>query len=827
VSFVADDTKVPLYEGISSNYIIGLNSDASFDDSFIYGNGFDAEVRVITIQPDGKILVGGLFSNYDGNSVNYIVRLNSDGSIDNTFNIGTGFDNQVFTIELQSDGKILVGGDFNNYNGTPFKFIVRLNSDGSIDNTFDIGGGFNNTVQTISIQSDGKILVGGSFVQYSGVGTNYIIRLNSDGSIDNTFVIGGGFNDTVLTITIQSDGKILVGGLFTDYGGNTANYIIRLNNNGSVDNTFTYGDGFNSFVRTIEVQSDEKILIGGEFTEYDGTLVNYIIRLNPDGSIDNTFVTGSGISSTVRSIQLLQDGKMLVGGDFTIYDGTIISNYIIKLNSDGSFDDSFIIDTGFNSTVYSIKVKNDQSLLIGGSFQVYKQRIINYLIRLNTSGLYDDSLNYKLGFGKTVRTISIQSDGKIVVGGEFEIYENITVNRIVRLNPDGSIDNTFVTGHGFNGDVYTLILQPDGKILVGGDFTEFDSGGFNRIIRLNDDGSIDNTFVIGGGFNDTVLTITIQSDGKILVGGGFTDFDGNSVNSIVRLNTDGTFDNTFNSGTGFDEKVYTISNFTSGRLLVGGAFSDYDGTTSKKIVIINSDGSFNTTFGSGIAGSTVYTTILQSDGKILVGGNFAEFDGVPTNNIIRLNNDGTVDNTFVNGTGFNSPVFDIKIQDDGKIIIGGEFTEYDGYSVPYICRINSNGSIDTSFIVGDGFDDIVYSIQIQSDDKILVGGAFTTYPLKSGIFQLAEGDCVFVDDYGIVSRNAPEEFITFGPFISCSECTTPDNSPGTESIICVTCDDPNSVTSTTAPHGIYLDEQGRAIAQINTIAMGGFNGLNN
>jgi hypothetical protein len=160
-------------------------------------------------------------------------------------------------------------------------------------------------------------------------------------------------------------------------------------------------------------------------------------------------------------------------------------------------------------------------------------------------------------------------------------------------------------------------------------------------------------------------------------------------------------------------------------------------------------------------------------------------------------------------------------------LVGGDFQNYDGISSNYIIRLNSDGSIDNTFVDGTGFDTFVTTIVPQSDGKILVGGNFSSYPLNNGVFQLSDGSCVLLESYGVVSRNQPERLITFGPFLSCIECSTPDDSAGVESIICISCDDVYSVTATTVPHAIYLNNQGRAISQINTVAIGGFNGLNN
>ena len=351
------------------------------DASFVYGTGFDSDVNSITTQSDGKILVGGQFTSYNGTSANSIIRLNTDGSVDNTFVYGNGFGGGLYSITVQSDGKILAGGSFITYNVTSAENIIRLNTDGSVDNTFVYGTGFDNQVFSIALQSDGKILAGGFFTTYNGTSANYIIRLNTDGSVDGTFVYGTGLNGQIESIAVQSDGKILVGGQFTSYNGTTSNYIIRLNTNGSVDNTFVTGTGFDSWVESIATQSDGKILVGGQFTSYNGTSANSIIRLNTDGSVDNTFVYGNGFGGGLYSITVQSDGKILAGGSFITYNVTSAEN-IIRLNTDGSVDNTFVYGTGFDNQVFSIALQSDGKILAGGFFTTYNGTSSDYIIRL-------------------------------------------------------------------------------------------------------------------------------------------------------------------------------------------------------------------------------------------------------------------------------------------------------------------------------------------------------------------------------------------------------------------------------------------------------------
>ena len=313
------DSSAITNQNVSTSSIVA----GTVNNSFVYGIGFDSTVFAIAIQSDNKILVGGGFGSYDGTPASQIIRLNTDGSVDTSFVYGTGFDNGVNPIAIQSDGKIVVGGNFSSYNGTGANYIIRLNSNGSVDSSFVYGTGFNNTVNYIAIQSDDKILVVGGFTTYNGTGANRIIRLNSDGSIDTSFVYGTGFNNPiVLSIAIQSDGKILVGGGFTTYNGTGANGIIRLNTDGSIDTSFVYGTGFDSYIFPIAIQSDGKIVVGGYFTSYNGIGANYIVSLNNNtisytisgGSVDyNFFVQGlNNDPKKIEEIELIMPQTYLV-----------------------------------------------------------------------------------------------------------------------------------------------------------------------------------------------------------------------------------------------------------------------------------------------------------------------------------------------------------------------------------------------------------------------------------------------------------------------------------------------------------------------------------
>jgi uncharacterized delta-60 repeat protein len=368
------------------------------------------------------------------------------GFLDTAFttNTGTAANNTVDSIAIQTDGKILVGGNFTTWNGTNINRMVRLNSDGTRDTAFTTNAGTaaNNIVRSIAVQTDGKILVGGNFTDWNGTTINYILRLNSDGTRDTAFTTNAGTaaNNVVRSIAVQTDGKILMGGNFTDWNGTTVNRIVRLNGDGTRDTAFTTNTGTasNGTVFSIAIQTDGKILVGGDFTAWNSVSANRIVRLNGDGTRDTAFTTNAGTAANaiVDSIAIQTDGKILMGGDFRAWNGTTV-NRMVRLNSDGTRDTAFTTNAGTaaNNIVDSIAVQTNGKILVGGNFTTWNGTTINYILRLNSDGTRDTAFTTNAGTAASSRvfSIAIQTDGKILVGGNFITWNGTTVNRIVRL----------------------------------------------------------------------------------------------------------------------------------------------------------------------------------------------------------------------------------------------------------------------------------------------------------------------------------------------------------------------------------------------------------
>lgn len=362
-------------------------------------------------------------------------------SFDQTF-IGNGFNGDVVVTEQQSDGKILAGGYFSSFYGSPVNGIARLNSNGTLDLTFNPINNSQWQVEHIIIQPDSKILVAGAFV-----GTQGIVRLNSDGSQDASFdpctCIDINFYPS---IALQSDGKIIVA------GGQIPGYIKRLNSNGTLDTSFDPGNGFDHAIISMELQSDGKIIVGGYFDNFNGISQKRIARLNSNGTLDLSFNSGSGISSLsnptgyVTSISILQSGKILIGGSFDSYNG-FSRNRIAQINNDGSLDLSFNPGTGFDGTISDIDIYPNGKILCSGYFSSFNNIVTHDIARLNMDGTIDQLLlnpsNYT--FNPGINSINIQPDGKIITGGAGGVGSNGGVCRLIICNEFLSIVNQTLT----------------------------------------------------------------------------------------------------------------------------------------------------------------------------------------------------------------------------------------------------------------------------------------------------------------------------------------------------------------------------------------------
>lgn len=373
-----------------------------------------------------------------GVALSTVVALAQSGSLDTTFDPGSGVDLQVYSIALQGDGKVLISGHFASFNNTARTNVARLNPNGGLDMSFDPGPAVATSfpyVDAGALLSGGKVMLGGSF--NTTVSANLAL-LNTNGVLDSTFTAQT--DGAVNAVLLQTNGQAVIGGFFSYVNGVPRSGIARLSPAGLVDANFnpSLSGGF-STINALALQPDGRILIGGSFTSINSTGMTNIARLNADGTIDTSFrpvaVGGSQSSLPVfYALAIDSAGRVVVGGDFATANGLARTN-IVRLNNNGSLDSTFNPAAGTDFPVYAVVAQNNNQILLGGGFNFANGIAASNLARLNPDGGFDTAFNPGgAGPDDIVYALALQPDGNILVGGAFANYNGTFRSGIARLN---------------------------------------------------------------------------------------------------------------------------------------------------------------------------------------------------------------------------------------------------------------------------------------------------------------------------------------------------------------------------------------------------------
>ena len=681
--------------GAARGRIARLNTDGSTDPTFMDGlAGANDRVRAIAVQADGRILVGGRFTSIHGEPAGRIARLHPDGSRDDSF-IGEVYPGgvtfpEVRSIAIQDDGKIVIAGDFFSVNGHPRTRIARLHPDGGIDMDFGAGlAGADAPVASVAMQADGGIVVGGAFTSLHGQPRNGIARLNPDGTVDGDFGAGlSGVDGGVFSVAVDDDQTLLIGGAFETVNGTPRRNLARLRADGSLDEGFGSDTGGpNARVDAIVVQPDGRVLISGAFTDVDGESRWRVARMNNNGVLDTDFADGlGGANSAVAALGLQEDGKVLAAGFFTEP-----RLRIARLNPDGTPDDGFANglpgpDLGIRAVVPS----TDGSVLAGGAFTTVQGEARSRVARFGADGTLDADFGAGLaGADGLVVALAVQPDGRILVAGDFTSVNGEPRNRIARLHADGTLDDSFGDGLALaDGWVGAVALQPDGKVVIGGGFTSVNGATRNRIARLNPDGSLDTGFGSGqAGADATVIDVVVEDDGGILIGGFFQTVNGTTRQYIARLHANGTLNTSFGAGSFSPGGVRAIAVQSDGSIVIGGGFTEVRGEPRNGIARLHWEGSLDGTFGDGLAGANgvVHAVAVQPDGRIVMAGPFSSVNQRRRNGFARLHPDGTLDHGLDGASSWS--VNAVAVLPDGNLLIGGAFTLVNGIPRERVARL--------------------------------------------------------------------------------------------------------------------------------------------
>lgn len=774
---------------VSYRYVARILPDGSIDEGFVAAP--NAAVTSLSLQANDQIILGGVFTGLQEPNATTpttrmrLARVHANGTLDTAF--GTDATELVTRIVRQADGKWLVGGAFTQFAGITRSNLARIESNGTLDLSFNPV--INGRVDSIAVQADGKILVGGAFTTVNSVDRTYLSRLNSDGSLDTSFhpqPIGA-----VYSILVQSDGKILLGGAFTSFdpddNDDTAvvarSFLARLNADGSLDTGFQ--PAANGSVYSLTLQADGKLIVAGDFTTLQGTGQSaenrgYIGRLNADATLDTAF--NPNPNASVYHVTLQTDGSLVLSGNFSSLNPNPVQNpsatavlraRVARIASDGKVDTTF--DPNPNGPVTTTFVDATGRVYLGGTFLTLGPTVRQRFVRLLSNGSVDSS--FELNANESVLNIASDPAGNLLLAGSFTALQAPGVDpvsaddHLALLDANGDPVRTFrvQVGADYAGAVNSLSFQIDGQVLAGGTFTDLAGGSNTHLARFSATGTPDATFAPrpdgtvhtllvqpesvpggrgklfawlnpnGGYYPDFALTsishlsgqitaVVVQSDGRVVVGGSFTDKAAGAGYQLARYWPDGSVDTSFNPAP--DGMITALAVQSDGKLLVGGTFINIAGTVRHRVARLNADGSIDTGFNPKASGQ-VNSFAVQSDGRILIGGTFvsldpnstddADVDVTTRNYLARLNADGTVDTSFTLQT--NGTVRTIKLLESGQILIGGAFSTIGDQTRNGLARIGTGGAVE-SFnpnILGT-----VASIGVQSDGRIVVGGNFST-----------------------------------------------------------------------------------------------------
>lgn len=616
-----------------------------------------------TVDKNGNLLVIGTIDHIDGDYSGSLVKLNSLGKVESSFQ-KVITDSPIYEVKVSADDKIFIAGPFNMINGNPTNNLVMLSQNGTVENNFTSEL---DNVSNFAFQSDGKIIVVGSFSGYKGY--NNVARLNSDGTVDETFnkLI---FNTSSYLLAVASDDAIY----FNDF-----TKVIKLNSSGGLESNFDTGLGTENTgtLYSIEVNSQGAPIIAGTFTKFNGTSAKSIALLNQNGSVNLDFNQniGAGPQGAIYSIIIEENNKILIGGQFTSYGNQPAS--LVELNADGSFNK--IIANISPNDIQRIAISDANKISIVGSFKTVNSQEHGNIALFNSDFTIDSQFSP-------------------------EISETTANGRIMEVNSSG---NVFTGGGmGFEG-VYDGVFPHR-----------------TPLARLNGLGTIDTDYQPAIFPTVSVMKSAIQEDDKILL----SVFSPSSY--LIRLNTDGAMDQTFNTGTG--PKSGGVPSFATSikqrgdHIYVSAPMDIFNTTPSNGLIALNLDGSISQSFLSIPSNSYLYDFDFQSDGKVILIGY------IPINNetfqIIRLNQNGSIDNTF-NSLAFQGNPRQIKIDENDNIIFCGDLYTVGGALVSGVVKLLPGGGIDTNFNTGLGFQNFnqVTSIEILPTGNIAVGGPFEKY----------------------------------------------------------------------------------------------------
>jgi len=706
--------------------VLRLEPHGTLDRNFVVTAEFAGQVRAVALQPDGKILLGGSSSGFSPGSPLLLVRLNADGTPDSSFACPLQPDGGVSALALQPDGRILVGGVLQPVPGEPGLGLVRLNCDGALDATFrsEVRLCGDCDVRTLALDPQGRILVGGRFDRLNDACQTLVARVNPDGTLDATFQASmykypeTGEGEFVSSMALQPDSRLLIAGFLTLINGHAVRGAARL---------FTTCCDCPSLISLTasgywvdEGAGEAQITVARTGNLTRTAAVEYVVSsypFQPPGSATpgaefaapgGTLVFGQGESNRVLRVPIFNDQMAEASERFTVALhspappatlGRITEATVVIMDDEtaglpGGVDRSFslAVDVGHAGTgVSHLLALPDGGILLAGDIVRIDGAERFGLARLLADGSLD------LGFAPVIEgpilAVARLVSGDILIGGDFTRVNGVERARLARLHTDGSLDTAFAPQ--FDKEVLALAVQPDGRLLVGGEFTLVNGSlPRNGLVRLEANGSVDAGFDVGRGprfaeYPGFVNNLLALPDGKVLVGGVFTHLNGVQRQHLARLTDFGEVDPSFDpEATRLCSGLFAMALQPDGKLLLSGHFSLGD---LRGLIRLHPSGALDESFAIEQPYLYVNAFALQPDGCILIGGSFRVPDDGPMVGLARLRADGSLERSFFAGEGAGYGVVDsLAVLPNGQILAGGNFESFNALPFANLVRLNGD-----------------------------------------------------------------------------------------------------------------------------------------
>jgi uncharacterized delta-60 repeat protein len=738
----------------------GQALDPQFAPTTIYRGSTPTQAAVTT---SNQLVLTGSFSRVNGQPLTGVVRLNNARQPDAAYTttVAASGVSRLYTLP---NNRVLALAT----NATPLTAggrtaqLVVLNSDGTADPTFNIGTGIrtNNIIDDAAVQPDGKIILVGRFTSFNGTTVPGVVRLNTDGSIDQGFQANlprfPFANHFTARVALQSDGSILLLGPFGTRS--SMLQLLRLTATGQADATFSSSievSTTSNHSYQLAVYPDNRILVVAETID-DTSTTALIVRLLANGTTDTSF-DASGLSRQgflynsrsvgSRCLLGLANGQVLL----ELYDSAAAVNKLVRLLTNGTADAAFIPSTG---SVSALLRQPDQAIVAVGRFGDNTLQLLTA-----TGDPAPTTPVVKLQEVGRITNVAAVAGNKVLIAGDFNEIEGRVTSNIARLLPTGAVDATF-QAPALTNSVEEMMVQPDGKVLITGFSTGFrvvSQPAYASIIRLQTDGTLDNTFLfqpsqynLNGEYQ--VYALALQADGKVLLAGNGRLLSGEKASQLLRLTATGSRDGSFGevSAASIDDGLlFEVEVQTDGKIVIGveGAM-DADFNFFGYAARLNANGTADNGFQRVQADGRFWDLALQADGKVLVAGEFASYGTSGAGPLVRLTTTGALDPTFARPTGAaEDRGYMLQVLPDQRILLGGTFTQLNNTPVQRLVRILPGGGLDNTF-TAPGITGPVYAVATDSQDGIIVGGIFgqagatvrtsvlrlgTSYVLRAGV----------------------------------------------------------------------------------------------